>query len=71
MLAQEVPKGFVGELLEIHHPVAPQQIEPFTVQRIGELLMTGYVWPLLCVGVLLTAALIGALILVMEDRERS
>ena len=27
MLAQEVPEGFVGELLEIHHPIAPQQIE--------------------------------------------
>ncbi len=48
---------------------APPPIEPVTVQRIGELLMTGYVWPLLCVGVLLTAALIGALILVMEDKR--
>jgi NADH-quinone oxidoreductase subunit J len=48
--------------------VAPSQIEPVTVQRIGELLMSNYVWPLQCVGVLLTAALIGALILVMEDK---
>ena len=47
---------------------APRAIEPITVHRIGELLMTSYVWPLLCVGVLLTAALIGALILVMEDK---
>jgi hypothetical protein len=31
--------------------------------------MTDYVWPLQCVGLLLTAALIGALILVMEDRN--
>ena len=31
--------------------------------------MTGYVWPLLCVGLLLTAALIGALILVMEEKR--
>ena len=45
------------------------QIEPVTVQRIGELLMTNYVWPLQCVGVLLTAALIGALILVMEEKS--
>src|SRR5437762_6988972 len=45
------------------------QIEPVTVQRIGELLMTNYVWPLQCVGVLLTAALIGALILVMEEKN--
>jgi len=49
--------------------VAPSQIEPLTVQRIGELLMTNYVWPLQCVGVLLTAALIGALILVMEEKS--
>ena len=28
-----------------------------------------YVWPLLCVGLLLTAALIGALILVMEEKR--
>src|SRR5919109_2721088 len=48
---------------------APRPIESITVHRIGELLMTSYVWPLLCVGVLLTAALIGALILVMEDKR--
>ncbi len=50
-------------------PLTPPQIEPVTVQRIGELLMTNYVWPLQCVGVLLTAALIGALILVMEEKS--
>jgi NADH-quinone oxidoreductase subunit J len=50
-------------------PLAPSQVEPLTVQRIGELLMTNYVWPLQCVGVLLTAALIGALILVMEEKQ--
>jgi NADH-quinone oxidoreductase subunit J len=49
-------------------PLTPPLIEPVTVQRIGELLMTNYVWPLQCVGVLLTAALIGALILVMEEK---
>jgi NADH-quinone oxidoreductase subunit J len=49
--------------------IAPPEIVPVTVQRIGELLMTNYVWPLLCVGVLLTAALIGALILVLEDKR--
>jgi NADH:ubiquinone oxidoreductase subunit 6 (subunit J) len=31
--------------------------------------MTGYVWPLLCVGLLLTAVLIGALILVIEENR--
>jgi len=49
--------------------VAAPQIEALTVKRIGEVLMTDYVWPLQCVGLLLTAALIGALILVIEDRN--
>lgn len=49
--------------------VAPPEIPALTVKYIGEVLMTGYVWPLLCVGLLLTAALIGALILVMEERK--
>ena len=48
--------------------VAPQ-IEPLTVKRIGETLMTDYVWPLQCVGLVLTAALIGALVLVMEEKR--
>jgi len=48
--------------------VAPH-IRALTVKRIGEALMTGYVWPLQCVGLLLTAALIGALILVMEEKQ--
>src|SRR6266702_4476368 len=39
-----------------------------TVKRIGVALMTTYVWPLQCVGLLLTAALIGALILVLEEK---
>jgi len=45
------------------------QIEPLTVKLIGEVLMTNYVWPLQCVGLVLTAALIGALILVMEEKR--
>ncbi len=48
--------------------VAPE-IPALTVERIGQVLMTGYVWPLQCVGLLLTAALIGALILVMEEKR--
>ena len=45
------------------------QIEPLTVKRIGQALMTDYIWPLQCVGLLLTAALIGGLILVMEEKR--
>jgi NADH-quinone oxidoreductase subunit J len=44
------------------------KITALTVKRIGEALMTQYVWPLQCVGLLLTAALIGALVLVMEEK---
>ena len=44
-------------------------IQALTVKQIGEALMTDYVWPLQCVGLLLTAALIGGLILVKEERE--
>jgi NADH-quinone oxidoreductase subunit J len=49
--------------------IAVPRIEPLTVKRIGEALMTAYVWPLQCVGLLLTAALIGGLILVMEEKR--
>jgi NADH-quinone oxidoreductase subunit J len=48
--------------------VAAPGIEALTVKRIGDVLMTSYVWPLQCIGLLLTAALIGALVLVMEEK---
>jgi len=44
-------------------------MKAITVKQIGQALMTTYVWPLQCVGLLLTAALIGALILVMEEKR--
>jgi NADH-quinone oxidoreductase subunit J len=49
--------------------IAPPPVSALTVKQIGEALMTNYVWPLQCVGLLLTAALIGALILVMEEKR--
>jgi NADH-quinone oxidoreductase subunit J len=49
--------------------IAAPPIEALTVKRIGEVLMTDYIWPLQCVGLLLTAALIGGLILVMEEKR--
>jgi NADH-quinone oxidoreductase subunit J len=48
--------------------IAPH-MPALTVKQIGAVLMTTYVWPLQCVGLLLTAALIGALILVMEEKR--
>jgi NADH-quinone oxidoreductase subunit J len=50
--------------------IAPPVSKALTVKQIGMALMGSYVWPLLCVGVLLTAALIGALILVLEDKRQ-
>jgi len=40
-----------------------------TVQKIGDALMTQYVLPLEVIGLLLTAALIGAVIIAMRDGE--
>jgi NADH-quinone oxidoreductase subunit J len=49
--------------------VTAPHLESLTVRQIGQTLMTDYVWPLQCVGLVLTAALIGALILVMEEKR--
>jgi NADH:ubiquinone oxidoreductase subunit 6 (subunit J) len=46
--------------------ITAPELQPLPVKEIGEALMTDYVWPLQCVGLVLTAALIGALILVTE-----
>ena len=48
--------------------IASSRIGALTVKQIGQALMTTYVWPMQCVGLLLTAALIGALILVIEEK---
>ena len=40
-----------------------------TVGDLGMKLMEGYIWPVLALGLLLTAALIGAVILVMEEKQ--
>ena len=49
--------------------VEPPDAKPVSVKQIGEVLMSDYVWPLQCVGVVLTAALIGALVLVTEKES--
>jgi NADH-quinone oxidoreductase subunit J len=49
--------------------LAARPIAALTVKQIGETLMTDYVWPLQCIGVVLTAALIGALVLVLEEKR--
>ncbi len=58
----------------LHTPLASHgapPLEPLTIKRIGEILMTDYIWPLQCIGILLTTALLGALVLVMEGRAPS
>ncbi len=63
---------FGGLLWAILHTTSLNTVAPpidaLTVKRIGQVLMTDYVWPLQCVGLLLTAALLGALVLVMEEK---
>ena len=69
LIALAVFGGLTWSILKTQSlSVLAPHIRALTVKRIGEALMTGYVWPLQCVGVLLTAALIGALILVMEEK---
>jgi NADH-quinone oxidoreductase subunit J len=70
VVAIAVFAGLVWAVLKTHAvDLAAPQVEPLTVKRIGEMLMTDYVWPLQCLGLLLTAALIGALVLVMEEKQ--
>jgi NADH-quinone oxidoreductase subunit J len=70
LIALAVFSGLIWAILQTPAlSVAAPPIEALTVKRIGEVLMTDYIWPLQCVGLLLTAALIGGLILVMEERR--
>jgi NADH-quinone oxidoreductase subunit J len=70
VVALAVFAGLVWTILKTSSlSVVAPAIEALTIKRIGEVLMTNYVWPLQCVGLLLTAALIGALVLVMEERR--
>src|SRR5688572_3294983 len=49
---------------------SPTAAKPLTVQQIGDKLMTNYVLPLEVIGLLLTAAMIGAVIVAMHERGR-
>lgn len=70
VVAIAVFAGLIWAILKTQSvSLAAPKMPMLTVRHIGEVLMIGYVWPLLCVGLLLTAALIGALILVMEEKQ--
>ncbi|MBV9008092.1 MAG: NADH-quinone oxidoreductase subunit J [Verrucomicrobia bacterium] len=51
--------------LAVAAPAAP----PLTVKAIGHVLMTDYGWPLQCAGVLLTVALLGAVLIALEEKR--
>jgi NADH-quinone oxidoreductase subunit J len=58
----------------LNSPGLPREMPPApeaTVKNIGDLLMTRYVLPLEVIGLLLTAALIGAVIIAMKDEPPS
>src|ERR1700730_9184055 len=70
VLAVGVLLGLVFSIFKTQSfAVTMPQTPALTVKQIGEALMANYVWPLQCVGLVLTAALIGALVLVMEDKR--
>jgi NADH-quinone oxidoreductase subunit J len=70
LIAAAVFAGLLWAILKTQSlAIIPPHIRALTVKQIGQALMTAYVWPLQCIGVLLTAALIGALVLVMEERQ--
>ena len=69
LIAAAVFAGLTWSILNTQSTaIAAPHVRALTVKQIGQALMTTYVWPMQCVGLLLTAALIGALILVIEEK---
>src|SRR5262249_32786759 len=64
VLAWTIASSFVLRRELTSEPEAP-------IHKIGEQLMTQYILPLEVVGLLLTAALIGAVIIAMHEKEKS
>jgi NADH-quinone oxidoreductase subunit J len=70
LIAVAVFAGMMWAILKTQSiSIVPPHVRALTVKQIGDALMTGYVWPLQCIGLLLTAALVGALVLVMEEKR--
>jgi NADH:ubiquinone oxidoreductase subunit 6 (subunit J) len=70
VIALAVFAGLIWAILQTPSlSIAAPAVEALTVKQIGQALMTDYIWPLQCVGLLLTAALVGGLILVMEEKR--
>jgi NADH-quinone oxidoreductase subunit J len=74
--SQAVPAGRMTALVEIEGktmelPIYMDTNPKPTVRNIGHKLMTDYVLPLEVIGLLLTAAMIGAVIIAMQEKPRS
>jgi NADH-quinone oxidoreductase subunit J len=70
LVAMAVLAGLLWALARTTLPTGqPLAVTPLTVLRIGQTLMTDYIWPLQAVGVVLTAALVGAVVLAMEEKH--
>ncbi|HEX4085070.1 MAG TPA: NADH-quinone oxidoreductase subunit J [Chthoniobacteraceae bacterium] len=67
LVAIAVMSGLLWALARTALPANATAAAPMTVMRVGQTLMGDYVWPLQTVGIVLTAALIGAVVLVMEE----
>jgi NADH-quinone oxidoreductase subunit J len=63
--------GLLGGVILSSHALPPESrpAPPATVRQIGDQLMTKYILPLEVVGLLLTAALIGAVIIAMQEQK--
>jgi len=69
VVALAVMAGLLWALARTNLTHAAATATPLTVMQVGQSLMTSYVWPLQAVGIVLTAALIGAVVLVMEEKR--
>jgi NADH-quinone oxidoreductase subunit J len=70
VVAMAVLAGLMWALIRTTLPAGlPGGPSSLTVLHIGQVLMNEYVWPLQAVGVVLTAALVGAVVLVMEEKH--
>ena len=59
--------GMILSSQAVTHDIPP--VPSLTVRQIGDQLMTKFILPLEVIGLLLTAALIGAVIIAMHERE--
>lgn len=70
LVAMAVLAGLLWALSRTALPAGqPAAANSLTVLGIGQTLMNQYIWPLQAVGVVLTAALVGAVVLAMEDKR--